>query len=211
MLQHQLRHLLLLTFCTFITHVQAQDVITPDKQAEKRNFRQQTAQGMLYAGTNFGLGIGLQSSSVSVADAQPLIDGVSNTKLGVFPIPRLLVGANFDFAGAMVIQGDPGESERELVLTKTIGPFVRYYLSKSIFAEGQYGWGSGEERNGDATPEPEEFSAQRYVVGVGLAQFWGKRIAFELMARYSGIQGDVVYLGNIGVTAGIGVTIGQMP
>lgn len=114
MFWNSFNRLFLLTLCLIFVQLHqliAQQVIRPIKEAEANNFRYQTSQGKFHIGSSFGLGLGIQSSSTSVAEASLLVDGVSNTRVGYFPINRLLVGANIEFAGSMAIAAEAAHDE----------------------------------------------------------------------------------------------------
>lgn len=216
MRQHQFKHLLTLILCFFSTYnssILAQNAISPEKADEIVNYKFQTAKKQFYLGGSFGLGFGIQSYSAKVNDYAFLGDLVGNAKGGFFPINRLLVGGTVDYTAAYEVAS--GE-EPYAVRTFTYGPFVRYYISKSLFAEGQYTWGKGQEKNIETVPANQRFDAQRYAIGVGMSHFWGKRISFELLMRYSAAKGNILNpevqtlnLSNIGITAGVGVALGK--
>ena len=215
MRSNYLTYLLLLTCYIFTTYNQkliAQDDISPNRETERNNYRRQTAKNQFYLGSSFGLGIGFQNYSLAVANSTPIADGVLNPKIGFFPINRLLIGGTMDYSLSLAIS--EGQSNYE-VHTQTFGTFARYYVTKTLFLEGQYGWGTGKEIKNEPSTK-QAFSAQRYSVGFGVAHFWAKRISFELMMRYSGAKGtgldvdsNTIHLSNLGITAGIGYVIGK--
>ena len=105
--------------------------------------------------------------------------------------------------------------EDYFILSSTFGPIVRYYFAKSLYVEGQYGWGSGQQKIKTTDSHVRDFSTERYSIGFGVAHFWAKRFSFELMMRYSAARGRVlskdteqINMTNVGITAGIGYVLG---
>lgn len=215
--KYQLQHLFILTLCVFSTcqyELYAQDNTTATTGGFQNNFKLQTAKDKVFIGASFGGGLGsYESYSLSKgADNATLIDGVGNPKIGFFPINRLMIGGNFDYSFAISI----AEVEEDYFITSaTIGPIIRYYFAKTLYFEGQYGWGRGQQKIKSVDSNIRDFSAQRYSIGFGVAHFWAKRFSFELMMRYSAARGRIIGqnteqidMTNIGITAGLGYVFG---
>lgn len=179
-------------------------------------FDSQTKRNRFYIGTDFGVGLGFKSESLSITKATTLIDASFTPKIGFFPIKRLLVGGVYDLSSSLTVL----EGQNQYYLSNSnYGLFSRYYLKNGLFGEVSYGWGNGYELTqiaGLDLAERNDFDSRRQAYSIGISNFWLKRFNFEILLRYSRVDGNYkesetesLELSGLAVKAGVGFSIGK--
>ncbi|MEH0155666.1 hypothetical protein V6R21_16075 [Limibacter armeniacum] len=190
---------------------------------ELSNFNWQTGKGRLYTGLDYGLGFSVQNkpSRQIFVNSRVTFNATLSPSVGYFVYDRWLVGIHFDNAGSLLTQDYNNEY---LLYYYTAGVFTRYYLKWGLFGELRYGYGDGIERlllSGEKFKF--DLNANNYTVGVGISNYWTRRVSFDVIARYNYATLEYSYLkransdddkfSNDGITisAGISVILGKLP
>lgn len=187
------------------------------RQQEKANFAFQTARRAWVVGLDFGLGLGYRNDDLGLQNSTTLLDIGGCPKIGYFVLPRLLVGLNNDIYASFATFGAKTEYS---LYNITIGPMVRYYPTRHLLTEIQYGAGVGHEFSDRGRGvEKRNFGGQRFSAGIGISNFWFKRLNIELIARYNIAAGNfserdlqqtpTVYFSGLSINAGINFRIGK--
>jgi hypothetical protein len=219
---HTLRGILflLLAVCLGVKAQNSEIVKDTTKQNSDSNqnieteFREfQLKKGKFYAGINFGVGLGFRSNSNSFQNTTALVEVYFAPRVGYFVYNRCLVGLNSEIT--TTVASFDYKTDYYLLSTTT-GIFGRYYLKNGFFADAEYGLGKGTQGylDGKTTRIENGFSASRVSVGIGAGSFWLKRVAFEILLKYSYVhaeadKNDLVELNSFRIVAGVGIAIGK--
>lgn len=179
-------------------------------------FEFQTKRNHIYVGTDFGVGLGFKSESLTITEATTLVDASFSPKIGFFPVRQLLIGGIYDLSSSLTVL----EGQDQYYLTNSAyGIFGRYYLKNGLFAEASYGWGNGYELAriaGSDFSEKNNFDSRRKSLSIGISNYWLKRFNFEVLLRYSQINGNYsssdtrkLEISGLAVKAGVGFSIGK--
>lgn len=181
-------------------------------RTEKQIFGRQTRQGSWMVGTNFGMGLGYLNESLTFNESIVFLDITFNPKGGYFLKDKWIAGLSYDYYATV---SSFGEQNDYSIFSHVIAGYTRYYFPLGFFGEVQAGWGPGRDRyrNGDLR-EIENFHSLKYSVGAGIGNFWGERVNYEIMLRFSQTEntyrnGQAASLQRFSVVAGVNVSIGK--
>lgn len=197
-------------FNSYIPMLFGQDANT-DKEilinSSHHHFLNQTKQFNIYTGVDLAMGIGFRTQTLSYEDATAIAEGSLTSKIGFFPINRLMIGPSYETVGSMT---SFSAWDSYSLSARTWGGIMRYYIKGGLFGEFQYGWGKGKEQfSNDGINTSHNFRSERYTIGLGLAAFWVKNFNFEVLLRYNNATRTIndqrnTYQSGLSVTAGAG-------
>lgn len=206
---------LVILFCLAVHgHGFAQSTETKDLNLsdEQKNFYHQTKQGNFYFGFDYGMGFTVNNKRITINDSKVNVDFLVSPMLGYYIKDRWLLGVHFDNAGSVLFTDYNNKSHQYYYST---GIFSRYYLKGGVFGEVKYGLGSGFDKYTINGVEWEyDLTTHKGSFGVGISNYWMKRISLDLIARYNFTryisdteEFDVITTRSYGLTISAGISI----
>ncbi len=181
-------------------------------KVEKEIFQWQTQKGRWMTGSNFGMGLGFLNESLTFNESIVFLDVTFNPKAGYFLQDKWVVGLCYDYYATV---SSFGEENDYSIFSHVFSAYTRYYLPGGFFGELQGGWGPGRDRyRAENILEIVKFDSVKYSTGLGIGNFWGQRVNYEIMVRYSHTtntygNGESAVLQRLSIVAGVNVALGK--
>jgi len=174
---------------------------------EQQNLNFQTSKGKFQTNLHFGMGLGFQNTQIAFENSTALLDVYLSPRVGYFVLNRWLVGVSSEITNSVA---SFNYNNNYSFLSYTTGILSRYYTQSVFFAEAEYGWGFGNERyHQNKSLVRNVFPTGRLGIGIGIANFWFKRFAFDLMVKYANLQSNKFNFNNFNITAGLSYSFGK--
>jgi hypothetical protein len=140
--------------------------------------------GMLEAQLGFGIGLGFTNDRPQFVDGTVLADLIIQPKLGYFVHDRVQFGLQLT---TYVSVTGINATDNIFLNYNLIGPYLRYEISPSFFAEIGRGWGSGREeiRENSEIISESRFNSAGWQPRIGIVSNWSDRLRFSLLISYN--------------------------
>lgn len=203
-------------FSLLSTPCHAQQAEVDDE--EQVNLQTQTQQGRIYAGVNYGFSLAFQNNRLTLNNSIVLLDVSVMPMVGYYIRPRIAIGGVYEYTVSSVVLDYKNSYKR---YEHHMGAFGRYTLPKGLFTEAGLMLGGSQEQvafeqsNNQEIQQNNKVYTRKVFVGLGIANYWSKRVSYELACRYGFSQsfntraGEGIKNHALSVSAGIGISIGE--
>ncbi len=208
--------LLLVSLSVFLSFFEAfgqTDTLLVDE--EKENFWIFTSKGQLLGHGFFGAGLGFRNSTAQLNTNSTTVNMIFEPSLGVMLLKQWELGITYEYFLSLT---NVTYGNNYAIHFSNFALYSRYYTSYGFFGEIQYGRGIGREsyQSDNKSMIVSDLTNQKASFGMGIANYWHKKISYELLFRYNYVQheandGSEVF-GTSGflLSAGIGFALGKI-